>query len=89
MDADHLDVDKSLDENLNSRSRAAGSFDSMADWPWWMLIGLGIAFYIIFLIITDEQMNSTFWFISGQSPEELRPDRLSSRGWLCPCSWPS
>ena len=80
MDANHRDIDKFLEENPAKRSGLAGSLGSLATWPWWMLIGLLIAAYIIFLIITDEQMNSTFWFISGQSPEELRAGQIVFKG---------
>jgi polar amino acid transport system permease protein len=80
MDADHYDVDQFIDENPEARSRVAGSLSTMANWPWWMLIGLLVAAYIIFLIITDEQMNSTFWFISGQSPEGLRAGQVVFKG---------
>ena len=80
MDANHLDVDKFVEENPAKRSGLAGSLGSLATWPWWMLIGILIAAYIIFLIITDEQMNSTFWFISGQSPEELRAGQIVFKG---------
>ena len=80
MDADHIDVDQFIDENPEVRSGVAGSLGKMADWPWWMLIGLLVAAYIIFLIITDEQMNKTFWFISGQSPEELRAGQVVFKG---------
>lgn len=69
-----------IDDNSDSRSRLVGSFDAMSDWPWWLLLALVGATYIIFLIITDEQMQKTFWFISGQTPEALRSGRVIFKG---------
>lgn len=65
----------------DGRSRLLGaSFDGMSKWPWWLLIALLGALYIIFLIITNEQMQKTFWFISGQTPEGLSAGRILFRG---------
>lgn len=56
------------------------SFEGMSKWPWWLLISLFGAFYIVLLIVADEQMRSTFWFISGQNPEDLSVGRFLFRG---------
>lgn len=65
----------------NSRSRMLGwSFEGMSKWPWWLLISLFGALYIVLLIVTDEQMRNTFWFISGQNPEDLSVGRFLFRG---------
>lgn len=65
----------------NGRSRMLGwSFDGMSKWPWWLLLALLGALYIIFLILTNEQMQKTFWFISGQTPEGLSAGRLLFKG---------
>ncbi|MEZ4555141.1 MAG: amino acid ABC transporter permease [Caldilineaceae bacterium] len=52
----------------------------MAQWPWWLLLAVMIAAYIIFLIITDEQMQKTFWFISGQTPTALWGGQILFKG---------
>ncbi|MEZ4611299.1 MAG: amino acid ABC transporter permease [Caldilineaceae bacterium] len=52
----------------------------MARWPWWLLLAVMIAAYIIFLIITDEQMQKTFWFISGQTPTALWGGQILFKG---------
>jgi polar amino acid transport system permease protein len=65
---------------IPGRSRLLGSGDSLATWPWWLLVALLIGLYIVFLIITDEQTRSTFWFISGQNPEDLSAGRILFRG---------
>jgi polar amino acid transport system permease protein len=61
-------------------SRILGSFDRMAAWPWWLLIAVFAAAYIIYLIVTDEQMQKTFWFIAGQTPAELRMGKVLFKG---------
>ena len=62
------------------RSRLIRSLDRMSDWPWWLLIAVFVALYIVWLIITDEQMNKTFWFISGQSPAAVSRGQLFFKG---------
>lgn len=62
------------------RPRMAGPFDRMAQWPWWLLLATMIAAYIIFLIVTDEQMQKTFWFISGQTPTAVLGGQLLFKG---------
>lgn len=64
----------------DNRSRIIGPFDRMAQWPWWLLLAVMLASYIIFLIITDIQMRNTFWFISGQTPEGLRGGQILFKG---------
>jgi polar amino acid transport system permease protein len=66
--------------SVPSRSRLLGSFDNLGRWPWWLLVALFIALYIIYLIITDDQMRRTFWFISGQNPEALLAGNVLFRG---------
>ena len=62
------------------RSRLAGSLDQMSEWPWWLLLAIAVALYIVYLIITDEQMQKTFWFISGQTPEALSGGEILFKG---------
>jgi polar amino acid transport system permease protein len=62
------------------RARLLGGFDGMSKWPWWLLLAIAIACYIIFLIITDEGMRKTFWFISGQTPQGLRSGEILFKG---------
>lgn len=63
-----------------NRSRVLGWGDSFSKWPWWLLVAILIALYIVYLIITDQQTQNTFWFISGQNPEDLRAGRILFRG---------
>jgi polar amino acid transport system permease protein len=62
------------------RSRLFGWGDTLATWPWWLIVALLIGLYIVYLIITDDQTNKTFWFISGQNPEDLSAGRVLFRG---------
>ena len=65
---------------IPGRSRIAGSLDQMAEWPWWLLAAIAVALYIVYLILTDTQMQKTFWFISGQSPEALSAGQFFFKG---------
>ncbi len=52
----------------------------MSEWPWWLLLAIAVALYIVYLIITDVQMQKTFWFISGQTPEALSGGEILFKG---------
>lgn len=60
--------------------RRSATADRLANWPWWLLVAAFIGLYIVFLIITDEQTRKTFWFISGQSLEDLAAGRVFFKG---------
>ena len=62
------------------RPRLTTSVDSIAKWPWWLIVAIGVAMYIIFLIVSDSQMQNTVWFISGQTPENFSGLRLFFKG---------
>lgn len=72
--------DEILDKRSNGRSKLIGPLDNLVDMPWWLLIAIGIAMYIIFLIVTEEQMRQTFWFISGQRPRSIAVGEFFFRG---------
>ncbi len=76
----NAELDEALGELSTGQSRLIGPFDNFVDIPWWLLLAIGVAMYIIFLIITDEQMRQTFWFISGQKPSALAVGQLFFRG---------
>jgi len=63
-----------------NRSRLFGFGDAFSKWPWWLLVAIAIALYIVFLIITDKQTRDTFWFISGQNVEDLSAGHILFRG---------
>ncbi len=67
-------------QNGNDQPRLLGTIGGMSKWPWWLLLAILIACYIIFLILTDEGMRKTFWFISGQTPEGLRSGEILFKG---------
>ena len=75
-----MTTEESTDKDIPGRSRLLGSFDNFVDLPWWLLLAIGVALYIVFLIVTDEQMRNTFWFISGQKPGSLAAGQFFFRG---------
>ncbi|MCB0105109.1 MAG: amino acid ABC transporter permease [Caldilineaceae bacterium] len=64
----------------SGQSRLLGGFGGLSQWPWWLLLAILIACYIIFLIITDEGMRKTFWFISGQTPAGILSGSILFKG---------
>jgi polar amino acid transport system permease protein len=79
-----MSVDPSIKPNLAqpqpSRSRFLGWGDSLATWPWWLLVAIFLGLLLVFQIITDEETNKTFWFISGQNPADLSAGHILFRG---------
>lgn len=73
-------ADKPTIEVRNGQSRLLGSFDNLSKWPWWLLVAILIALYIVFLIITDTETQNTFWYISGQKPEDLLRGQIVFKG---------
>jgi polar amino acid transport system permease protein len=73
-------IPQSTVPSITGRSRLFGWGDSFAKWPWWLLAAIFIGLYIVFLIITDESTRKTFWFISGQNPEDLSAGHVLFRG---------
>ena len=55
-------------------------FDRLSEWPWWLLLATLVGAYIVFLIITDQPTQKTFWFISGQKPEILAGGQILFKG---------
>jgi polar amino acid transport system permease protein len=72
--------DEVLEELSSGQSRLIGPFDNLVDIPWWLLLAIGVAMYIVFLIVTDDQTRATFWFISGQKPGALAAGKLFFKG---------
>lgn len=63
------------------RSRLAPSILSrIANWPWWLLVAIGLGIYIIYTILTNPLSNRAFWFINGQNPEAIRAGDLVMEG---------
>lgn len=63
-----------------SRARLWFGADRISKWPWWLLVALFISLYFVFLIITDEEIQKTFWFISGQKPELVATGQFLFKG---------
>lgn len=73
-------ADKPTIEVRNGQSRLLGDFGNLSKWPWWLLVAILIALYIVFLIITDTETQNTFWYISGQKPEDLLRGQIVFKG---------
>jgi polar amino acid transport system permease protein len=75
-----MPVESSQSLPLSGRSRLLGTFDGLSRWPWWLLVAVLIALWLLILIFTNDQYQKTFWFISGQSPEALLTGQIFFRG---------
>ena len=72
--------DKAQPMPIPGRSRFFGWGNALATWPWWLLVAIFLGLLLVFQIITNEETNKTFWFISGQNPEDLSVGRILFRG---------
>lgn len=75
-----MSANSNIPDASGGRSRLVGSVDQMSKWPWWLLIAVALGLYIVYLIVTNEQMRNTFWFISGQQPELISSGRILFKG---------
>ncbi len=55
-------------------------WSSPSQWQWWLIVALGLALYLVFRVITDVQTRDTFWYVLGQTPEDLLNGRLVFKG---------
>jgi polar amino acid transport system permease protein len=77
-----MTTEEPTDKPPTGQSKLFGPLDNLVDMPWWLLLAIGVAMYAVFLIVTDEQMRQTFWFISGQKPRSLAVGQFFFRGIL-------
>lgn len=68
---------RAMTEAITGRFRRTGRLDHRS---WWLLLAALFGVYVIFLIVTDDQTQKTFWFISGQSADGLRHGELLFKG---------
>ncbi|MEW5988035.1 MAG: amino acid ABC transporter permease [Chloroflexota bacterium] len=59
-----MTTDQSAVLETRRGSRLAPSLDSVSNWPWWLLVAILIALYIVYQITTDEQTNVIFRAVS-------------------------
>lgn len=72
---------KATTSSANVKSVTTTSFLSKpGEWPWWLIAAIGLVIYLIYLVLTDEETRSSFWFMLGQSPENLRFGQLAFKG---------
>ena len=58
--------------NSSRQSRIAPSFERMADWPWWLIVVVIIALFIVLQITTNARMSVIFSAIAAGIGVTLR-----------------
>jgi polar amino acid transport system permease protein len=56
------------------------SWQRPSQWPWWLLAAIGLGLYLVVLVFTDEEAQSSFWYILGQTPEQLSIGQMAFKG---------
>ena len=51
-----------------------------SQWPWWLFGAIGLGFYLVFLLFTDAETLSSFWYMLGQTPEGLSNGQIVFKG---------
>ena len=51
--------------NANRQSRVAPSFERMSEWPWWLIVAIIIALFIVLQITPNQRMSVIFSAISA------------------------
>ena len=71
---------KTVKAATNSQSRSVSPWGKPAEWPWWLIAAIGLVFYLVYLVLTDEETRSSFWYMLGQKPEALLLGQLAFKG---------
>jgi polar amino acid transport system permease protein len=51
-----------------------------SQWPWWLFGAIGLGFYLVFLLLTDAEARSSFWYMLGQTPDGLSSGQIVFKG---------
>ena len=71
---------KTVKAATNSQSRSVSQWGKPAEWPWWLIAAIGLVFYLVYLVLTDAETRSSFWYMLGQKPEALLLGQLAFKG---------
>lgn len=71
---------KTVKAATNSQSRSVSPWGKPAEWPWWLIAAIGLVFYLVYLVLTDAETRSSFWYMLGQKPEALLLGQLAFKG---------
>ncbi len=71
---------KTVKAATNSQSRSVSQWGKPAEWPWWLIAAIGLVFYLVYLVLTDAETRSSFWYMLGQKPEAMLLGQLAFKG---------
>ena len=71
---------KTVKAATNSQSRSVSPWGKPAEWPWWLIAAIGLVFYLVYLVLTDAETRSSFWYMLGQKPDALLLGQLAFKG---------
>ena len=71
---------KTVKAATNSQARSVSPWGKPAEWPWWLIAAIGLVFYLVYLVLTDAETRSSFWYMLGQKPEALLLGQLAFKG---------
>ena len=71
---------KTVKAATNSQVRSVSPWGKPAEWPWWLIAAIGLVFYLVYLVLTDAETRSSFWYMLGQKPEALLLGQLAFKG---------
>ncbi|TXH02437.1 MAG: amino acid ABC transporter permease [Candidatus Moraniibacteriota bacterium] len=71
---------KTVKAATNSQARSVSPWGKPAEWPWWLIAAIGLVFYLVYLVLTDAETRSSFWYMLGQKPDALLLGQLAFKG---------
>ena len=71
---------KTVKAATNSQVRSVSQWGKPAEWPWWLIAAIGLVFYLVYLVLTDAETRSSFWYMLGQKPDALLLGQLAFKG---------
>ncbi|MEZ4862991.1 MAG: amino acid ABC transporter permease [Caldilineaceae bacterium] len=63
-----------------AKSLAQYRWKQIAQWPWWLIIAVGLGIYLVLLVLVDAEARSSFWYMLGQTPEGLSVGQIAFKG---------
>lgn len=68
------------DGPAKTQVRPVSQWGKPSEWPWWLIAAIGLVIYLVYLVSTDEETRSSFWYMLGQKPDELMLGQLAFKG---------
>lgn len=64
----------------SNQIRPVSQWGKPSEWQWWLIAAIGLVIYLIYLVLTDAETRSSFWYMLGQKPDALSLGQFAFKG---------